>query len=114
MIVSFLILQYTKRYAVSQCALENDKRLLIVFEKIVSFIRRFVEIALAFIKLHAIPECLWTHSLLYQKIYFVIETGQYAYKTAVCKNSLLVLLWEQASSDICRLPAYIVLFLRQN
>ena len=74
-----LKLYFAKWYAVSQCALENDKRLLIVIEKIVSFIRRFVEIALAFIKLHAIPECLWTHSLLYQKIYFVIETGQYAY-----------------------------------
>ena len=73
------IFNLQKWCVVSLCALENDKRLMIGFEKIISFIRRFVEIALAFIKLHAIPGCLGTHSLLYQKIYFVIKTGQYAY-----------------------------------
>jgi hypothetical protein len=55
------IFNLQKWYVISLCALENDKRLMIGFEKIISFIRRFVEIALAFIKLHAIPECLGTH-----------------------------------------------------
>ena len=52
--------------------------MVIAFEKIASFIHSFVEIALAFIKLHAILMYLRTLSLQYQKIYFVMEVVQYA------------------------------------
>ena len=72
------IFKLQKWYLISSCSLENDKRLMIGFEKIVSFVRRFVEIALAFIKLHAILIGLKTRSLQYQKIYFVMEVVQYA------------------------------------
>ena len=94
--------------------LEYVIHFLIAFEKNVSFVHCFVGIALSLIKSCVLLKWVIGTPTSISKILFCHSNSIICLLNDGLQNSLLVLYCKQASSDICRPSAFIVLLLWQN